>query len=128
MGTGNFSDDFKRDAVAQITERGYPVAEVSRRLGGKPALALHVEEEVREAIGGRWRSVDRDPASEEGTGARHRGARHPKKPSQGRGPPVRGRNTCYSRMRRGVATDLTALRCWRLHPPNPWHEWMTDTD
>ena len=34
MGTGNFSDDFKRDAVAQITERGYPVAEVSKRLGG----------------------------------------------------------------------------------------------
>ena len=33
MGTGNFSDGFKRDAVAQITERGYPVAEVSKRLG-----------------------------------------------------------------------------------------------
>ena len=33
MGKGKFSDDFKRDAVAQITERGYPVAEVSRRLG-----------------------------------------------------------------------------------------------
>jgi transposase len=33
MGTGNFSDEFKRDAVAQITERGYPVAEVSKRLG-----------------------------------------------------------------------------------------------
>jgi transposase len=33
MGTGNFSDDFKRDAVAQITERGYPVSEVSQRLG-----------------------------------------------------------------------------------------------
>jgi len=28
MGTGNFSDDFKRDAVAQITERGYPIREV----------------------------------------------------------------------------------------------------
>ena len=26
MGTGDFSDEFKRDAVAQITERGYPVA------------------------------------------------------------------------------------------------------
>lgn len=26
MGTGNFTDDFKRDAVAQITERGYPSA------------------------------------------------------------------------------------------------------
>jgi len=24
MGTGNFSDEFKRAAVAQITERGYP--------------------------------------------------------------------------------------------------------
>ena len=33
MGSGNFSDEFKRDAVAQITERGYPVAEVSKRLG-----------------------------------------------------------------------------------------------
>lgn len=25
MGTSTFSDAFKRDAVAQITERGYPV-------------------------------------------------------------------------------------------------------
>ena len=33
MGKTNFSDDFKRDAVAQITERGYPVSEVSQRLG-----------------------------------------------------------------------------------------------
>ena len=33
MGTGNFTDDFKRDAVAQITERGYPVKEVSERSG-----------------------------------------------------------------------------------------------
>ncbi|MBT3930868.1 MAG: transposase, partial [Rhodospirillaceae bacterium] len=27
MGRSSYSDDFKRDAVAQITERGYPVAE-----------------------------------------------------------------------------------------------------
>ncbi len=33
MGKPNFSDEFKRDAVIQITERGYPVAEVSQRLG-----------------------------------------------------------------------------------------------
>ena len=33
MGTGNFTADFKRDAVAQITERGYPAKEVSARLG-----------------------------------------------------------------------------------------------
>ncbi len=28
MGKPNFSDEFKHDAVAQITERGCPVAEV----------------------------------------------------------------------------------------------------
>jgi transposase len=33
MGKANFTDEFKRDAVAQVTERGYPVAEVSKRLG-----------------------------------------------------------------------------------------------
>lgn len=33
MGTSNYSDDFKRDAVHQITVRGYPVREVSRCLG-----------------------------------------------------------------------------------------------
>lgn len=33
MGTSNYSDDFKRDAVHQITVRGYPVREVSQRLG-----------------------------------------------------------------------------------------------
>ena len=33
MGTSNYSDDFKRDAVHQITVRGYSVREVSQRLG-----------------------------------------------------------------------------------------------
>jgi len=33
MGKANFSDDFKRDAVRQITERGHPVVEVAQRLG-----------------------------------------------------------------------------------------------
>ena len=32
MGKPNFSDEFKRDAVARVTERGYPVAEVWQRL------------------------------------------------------------------------------------------------
>ena len=36
----NFSDEFKRDAVVQITERGYPVAEVSQRLGVSQNHAL----------------------------------------------------------------------------------------
>jgi transposase-like protein len=33
MGTSIYSDEFKRDAVQQITVHGYPVREVSRRLG-----------------------------------------------------------------------------------------------
>lgn len=41
MGTSNYSDEFKRDAVQQITVRGYPVREVSLRLG-EFALALQV--------------------------------------------------------------------------------------
>ena len=46
MSKSNFSEEFKRDAVVQITERGYPVSEVSKRLGGEPAFALRMEEEV----------------------------------------------------------------------------------
>ena len=42
MGKPNFSDEFKRDAVAQITERGYTVAEVSQRL-----TALAVSPDLR---------------------------------------------------------------------------------
>lgn len=36
MGNARFSEEFKRDAVRQMTERGYPVAEVSQRLGVSP--------------------------------------------------------------------------------------------
>jgi transposase len=38
MGKANFSEEFKRDAVAQITEREYPVVEISKRLGVSPHL------------------------------------------------------------------------------------------
>lgn len=33
MGRGNFTEDFKLDAIKQITERGHSVADVSKRLG-----------------------------------------------------------------------------------------------
>ncbi len=33
MGKSFYSDDFRRDAVYQVTVRGYPVREVSQRLG-----------------------------------------------------------------------------------------------
>lgn len=37
MGTSNYSDDFKRDGVHQISVRGYPIREFSRRLGDSSA-------------------------------------------------------------------------------------------
>ena len=33
MGKPNYTEEFKRDAVRQVTDRGYPVAEVAARLG-----------------------------------------------------------------------------------------------
>ncbi len=45
----NFSEEFKRDAVRQITERGYPVAEVSQRLGVPGASGPHTMPEVAPA-------------------------------------------------------------------------------
>lgn len=38
LSKGKFTEDLKRDAVRQITERGYPDAEASQRLGAKPVL------------------------------------------------------------------------------------------
>ncbi|WP_085930251.1 IS3 family transposase [Ancylobacter sp. FA202] len=61
MGKANFTEDFKRDAVLQITERGYPVAEVAARLGiskyslyewrkryGKPAAVARDDDQAAE--------------------------------------------------------------------------------
>ena len=46
MSKVNFSDEFKQDAVRQITERGYPVSEVSKRLGHpvQPGPAVFIGE------------------------------------------------------------------------------------
>lgn len=47
MGTGNFTDNFKRNAVTPITGRGYPVGEGSDRLGaGSVSLPAHPAEWV----------------------------------------------------------------------------------
>ncbi len=40
MGKANFTEDFKRDAVLQVTERGYPVAEVAARLGISEGIGM----------------------------------------------------------------------------------------
>ena len=61
MGKANFTEDFKRDAVLQVTERGYPAAEVAARLGSskyslydwkkryaKPAAAARDDDQAAE--------------------------------------------------------------------------------
>jgi hypothetical protein len=53
MSKSNFSDDFKRDAVAQITEGGLSGFGGFTAAGGQPAFALRVGEEVLCAV--RWR-------------------------------------------------------------------------
>ncbi len=59
MGKSNFTDEFRRDAVRQIIERGYPVSEVSKRLG----VSAHSLYEWRKKYGG---AIDKgDEQSEE---------------------------------------------------------------
>lgn len=55
MGTSNYSDECKRDAVQQIRVRGYPVRDVSRRLGGEFALSLQMDEAQSGVPITRWR-------------------------------------------------------------------------
>lgn len=45
MGTRNYSDDFKRDSVYQIT--GYPVREVSKRVGVIMLFSVQMDAAVR---------------------------------------------------------------------------------
>ena len=75
MGKSNFSDEFKRDAVAQITERGYPVAEVSERLGVSQHSLYAWKRQLAQMV----QQGCRDSSVEARTGPGDRGARHPKK-------------------------------------------------
>lgn len=80
MGTSNYSDEFKRDAVHQITVRRYWVREVSRRLRVSTYslykwLKLFGEPVPKAGRGPRGR----ERALEARAGPGHRGARHPKK-------------------------------------------------
>ena len=52
MGKPNFSDEFKRDAAAQIAERGYPVAEVSQRLGVSPHSLYAWKRQLAKVVSG----------------------------------------------------------------------------
>lgn len=69
MSANKFTDEFKRDAVAQVEDRGYPVREVSERLGvstkssytwqkqfSRPARVIHEVDAQADEI--RWLKRD----------------------------------------------------------------------
>lgn len=75
MGKSNFTEEFKLDAIKQITERGYTVEDVSKRLG----VSIHSlgwMKHYSSPLGGAAKEdqVRRDKAAKAGTGACHRGA------------------------------------------------------
>jgi transposase-like protein len=59
MGTSNYSDEFKRDAVQQIRVRGYPVREVFRRLG----VSSHSLYKWIKQFGGPVSTAEQNPAN-----------------------------------------------------------------
>jgi transposase-like protein len=65
MGKADLSAAFKRDAVAQITVRGYPLAEVSQRLG----VSQHSLDAWKRQLGRTSGSPARLPSSATSTGA-----------------------------------------------------------
>jgi transposase len=58
MSKGNFTEEFKRDAVAQIVERGYPVSEVSQRLGVSQHSLYEWKKKFAKSAGGSGDSRD----------------------------------------------------------------------
>jgi len=65
MGKGNLSDEFKRTAEVQTTERDYPVAEVSEHIGARQHLLYQWTKKfgsgrhrsLRECRGGAFRAA-----------------------------------------------------------------------
>jgi transposase-like protein len=64
MSKANFSDDFKREAVHQNVQRGYPVAEVSKRLGVSPHSPMRGRRGLRSHALGTGLSMNRLPKSD----------------------------------------------------------------
>ncbi len=102
MGKPNFSDEFKRDAVAQLTERGYPVAEVSQRLGVSQHSLYSWKRQLARQVSGDA-SKDAEIRQLKRELARVTEERDILKNGRGFGPPVRGRNESWYDCRRRVA-------------------------
>ena len=106
MGKPNFSDEFKRDAVAQITERGYSVAEVSERLGVCQHSLYAWKRQLAKVVSGDA-SKDAEIRQLERELARVTEERDILKNRRRLSPPVRGRNgSCYGAAGRVAADGL----------------------
>lgn len=82
MSSKRYTNEFKIEAVKQVTDWGYPVAGVAERLGISQHSLYHWMKQfgVPEAQRtGACSQQDRESAPEVGIAARHRRARHPKK-------------------------------------------------
>ena len=106
MGKPNFSDEFKRDAVARITERGYPVAEVSERLGVSQHSLYAWKRQLAKVVSGDA-SKDAEIRQLKRELARVTEERDILKNGRGFSPPVRGRNgPCYAARQEGRGRSL----------------------
>ncbi|EZP79903.1 Transposase [Novosphingobium resinovorum] len=106
MGKPNFSDEFKRDAVAQITERGYPVAEVSQRLGVSQHSLYAWKRQLAKVVSGDA-SKDAEIRQLKRELARVTEERDILKNGPGLSPPVWGRNgPCYGVHQEGRGRSL----------------------
>ncbi len=76
MGQPRFTEDFKTDAIKQITEREHSIADVSQRLGISTHLFYAwIKRHASFAwLRGKARPVSGDQAAEAGVGACHGGA------------------------------------------------------
>ena len=123
MGKANFSDDFKRDAVATDHRAWVSSSGGFAAAGRQPALALRVEAEVLAAIR-RRRQGCRDQAVEARTGQGHRGARHPKKSHRvfRQGCKVR---YAFVAEHRPLFSVRAMCRCLRIQPSG-FYAWLTN--
>jgi transposase-like protein len=72
----------RKKAIKQVTDRGHSAADVAKRLGVSPAQPVPMDKAIRRSRGQASENLwpaRRDPPTEGGSAASHRGARHSKK-------------------------------------------------
>ena len=79
MSNRQYTDEFKAEAVKQVTERGFRVADVAQRLGVSTHSLYEWLRKAKSAANADGEGLGGGPATEGRDQASDRGARHPKK-------------------------------------------------